>query len=157
MTGQMWSGETTGAGMDWFAALDWVFLRNAARLHGFSDWRLPNAREIAAYADHFPGEPGRDLPRIRTDCRAGNEMVRCADPELLRSTTTHVRPFRPDPTHWDLPGLVSAEQLRSSDGGDGDSCACIAVSSTLFDVFSQLHPQAERLYDHVPMVRDLTG
>ncbi len=151
----MWSLETTAAGLNWYAALDWVALRNTTLHCGFSDWRLPNAREVAGYSDRFPEMPGQARPRIRIGRHAQHVAVPTAEIELLRSTTTHVHRFDSDPDFGGFPETASAEQLRSTEGGDGGSCACIAISPTALETSAAMSPRAVRLYDRVPMVRDL--
>ncbi len=55
-TGLMWarndSGEDVPAGLDWEEALAWVETRNAAEYLGFSDWRLPNVKELQSIVDY---------------------------------------------------------------------------------------------------------
>lgn len=51
-TGLMWSQADSGSGMNWQAALAWVQGRNAAKYCGFSDWRLPNAKELQSIVDY---------------------------------------------------------------------------------------------------------
>jgi hypothetical protein len=51
-TGLMWSREDSGEGMDWQEALAWVQSRNAEGYLGYSDWRLPNAKELHSLVDY---------------------------------------------------------------------------------------------------------
>ena len=51
-TSLMWSQADSGAGMDWEAALVWVQQKNAENYLGYSDWRLPNAKEIQSIVDY---------------------------------------------------------------------------------------------------------
>ena len=64
-TGLMWSKGDSGRGMTWRDALAWVQARNAAAHLGYSDWRLPNAKELHSLVNHanspdFNGKPAID-------------------------------------------------------------------------------------------------
>jgi len=50
-TGLMWSREDSGFGMAWEDALAWVETMNAEAYLGYSDWRLPNAKELHSIVD----------------------------------------------------------------------------------------------------------
>lgn len=51
-TGLMWAQPDSRGGMDWEAALAWVQAKNAAQYLGYSDWRLPNAKELQSIVDY---------------------------------------------------------------------------------------------------------
>jgi hypothetical protein len=51
-TGLMWSQEDSGTGMVWEDALAWVEERNLESYLGYSDWRLPNAKEMQSILDY---------------------------------------------------------------------------------------------------------
>ena len=51
-TGLMWSQADSGAGMDWEDALAWVQQNNEKNYLGYSDWRLPNAKELQSIVDY---------------------------------------------------------------------------------------------------------
>jgi hypothetical protein len=51
-TGLTWAQDDSGEGMDWEAALAWVEQMNAANYLGYSDWRLPNAKELQSIVDY---------------------------------------------------------------------------------------------------------
>lgn len=61
-TGLMWSQADSGTGLDWQGALAWVQQRNAAKHLGYSDWRLPNAKELQSILDYTraPDAPAAD-------------------------------------------------------------------------------------------------
>jgi hypothetical protein len=51
-TGLMWSKADSGEGMDWEDALAWVQQKNEENYLGYSDWRLPNAKELQSIVDY---------------------------------------------------------------------------------------------------------
>lgn len=51
-TGLMWSKASSGGGMDWKDALAWVQQKNEQNYLGYSDWRLPNAKELQSIVDY---------------------------------------------------------------------------------------------------------
>jgi hypothetical protein len=52
----MWSQQDSGgdapAGLNWEEALAWVESKNAGAYLGYSDWRLPNAKELQGLVDY---------------------------------------------------------------------------------------------------------
>ena len=51
-TGLMWAQDDNGTGLNWQQALAWVEAQNAANYLGYSDWRLPNAKELQSIVDY---------------------------------------------------------------------------------------------------------
>jgi hypothetical protein len=51
-TGLMWSQSDSGSGMNWQDALAWVQKKNSEKYLGYSDWRLPNAKELESIVDY---------------------------------------------------------------------------------------------------------
>ncbi|MBI4789724.1 MAG: DUF1566 domain-containing protein, partial [Chloroflexi bacterium] len=51
-TGLIWSQADSGKGMNWEAALAWAQAKNAETYLGYSDWRLPNAKELQSIVDY---------------------------------------------------------------------------------------------------------
>ncbi len=51
-TGLMWAQDDSGEGLDWEAALAWVAQKNNETYLGYSDWRLPNAKELQSLLDY---------------------------------------------------------------------------------------------------------
>ena len=51
-TSLMWSQDDSGEGLTWEAALAWVETQNAANYLGYSDWRLPNIKELHSIVDY---------------------------------------------------------------------------------------------------------
>ncbi|MBF0538084.1 MAG: DUF1566 domain-containing protein [Nitrospirae bacterium] len=65
LTGLIWTknagtptlGSCTGSPMIWQAALDYVACLNTANYLGYSDWRLPNKKELRSIADYATYNP----------------------------------------------------------------------------------------------------
>jgi hypothetical protein len=48
----MWTQSDSGVGMDWEQALAWAQTKNGEKLLGYSDWRLPNTKELQTLVDY---------------------------------------------------------------------------------------------------------
>lgn len=59
-TGLMWSQNDSGERMDWIEALEYA---ETAELAGYSDWRLPNSKELESLVDYEK----TTFPAINTD------------------------------------------------------------------------------------------
>jgi len=62
-TGLMWTQADSGLGMDWQTALAWVQTKNAQAHLGYSDWRLPNAKELQSILDYGRAPKATDVAR----------------------------------------------------------------------------------------------
>jgi len=51
-TGLMWTIDDSITGLNWEQALAWVDQQNSANYLGYSDWRLPNAKELQSLVDY---------------------------------------------------------------------------------------------------------
>lgn len=51
-TGLMWTKFDSEKGMNWKEALEWVQLKNEMNFLGYSDWRLPNAKELQSIVNY---------------------------------------------------------------------------------------------------------
>ena len=51
-TGLMWAQNDSAEGLNWEEALAWVQSKNAANYLGYSDWRLPNVKELQSIVDY---------------------------------------------------------------------------------------------------------
>ncbi len=61
-TGLMWEKGDSGKGMTWSEALEWAQQKNRSKHLGYSDWRLPDAKELQSIVDYLrpqeePGAP----------------------------------------------------------------------------------------------------
>lgn len=51
-TNLMWAQNDSATGMDWEDSLAWVQTKNSENHLGYSDWRLPNAKELQGIVDY---------------------------------------------------------------------------------------------------------
>ncbi|MDF1551104.1 MAG: DUF1566 domain-containing protein, partial [Bacteroidales bacterium] len=51
-TGLMWAKDDSGEGMNWEEALTWVQQKNKENYLGYSDWYLPNVKELQSIVDY---------------------------------------------------------------------------------------------------------
>lgn len=65
-TGLMWTKEDSGKGMNWKEALAWVQQKNKEKYLGYSDWRLPNAKELQSIVDYTRSPDTTNSPAIDT-------------------------------------------------------------------------------------------
>lgn len=63
-TGLMWSREDSGKGMDWQAALEYAEKMNRKGYLGYSDWRVPDAKELQSIVDYTRSPESSDSAAI---------------------------------------------------------------------------------------------
>ncbi len=51
-TGLVWDQNDSGTPMNWEESLTWIEARNAESYLGYTDWRLPNAKELQSLLDY---------------------------------------------------------------------------------------------------------
>ncbi len=90
-TGLMWSRTDSGHGMNWEEALAWVQKKNAEKLHGHDDWRLPSVKELQSIVDYTRCPDTTDSPAIDPifACTTVTNEARQADYPFYWSATTH--------------------------------------------------------------------
>jgi hypothetical protein len=92
-TGLMWSQDDSGTGMNWKDALAWVQQMNDENYLGYSDWRLPNAKEMQSIVDYSrsPDTTGSAaIDPVFNATQITNEAGQ-ADYPFYWTSTTHIR------------------------------------------------------------------
>jgi len=92
-TGLMWAQEDSGEEMNWEDALAWVEEMNDQNYLGYSDWRLPNAKELQSIVDYSRSPDTTDsaaIDPVFNVTRITNEAGQ-ADYPFFWSSTTHLR------------------------------------------------------------------
>lgn len=92
-TGLMWSQADSGTGMNWEDALAWVQQKNDQNYLGYSDWRLPNAKELQSIVDYSrsPDTTGSAAIDPLFDCTQITNEADQADYAFYWTGTTHLR------------------------------------------------------------------
>ena len=91
-TGLMWAKADSGRGMNWPDALDWVQKMNAEQYLGYSDWRMPDIKELQSIVDYTrsPATTNSAAMDPLFDCTAIKNEVGETDYAFYWSATTHV-------------------------------------------------------------------
>ncbi len=63
-TGLMWDKNGSNEGMNWEEALAWVEEKNSDNYLGYTDWRLPNAKELQSLLDYTKSPATNGKPAI---------------------------------------------------------------------------------------------
>jgi hypothetical protein len=90
-TGLMWTKFDSRTGMNWQAALAWAQTKNAAKYCGYTDWRLPNAKELQSIVDYTrsPGSTNSAAINPRFDCTSIINEAGYLDWPWFWTSTTH--------------------------------------------------------------------
>jgi hypothetical protein len=87
-TGLVWSKADSGEGMNWQAALAWAQAKNAEKYLSFSDWRLPNAKELQSIVDYTRAPAVTHSPAI--DPLFQTSRLSDGEYPFFWSSTTHL-------------------------------------------------------------------
>jgi hypothetical protein len=92
-TGLMWAQDDSGQGLNWEDALAYVAQMNAENYLGYSDWRLPNAKELQSLVDYSrsPDTTGSAALDPLFNATALTNEAGQTDYPFYWSSTTHVR------------------------------------------------------------------
>ena len=90
-TGLMWAKADSGRGMNWKDALAWVQNKNAEKLFGYGNWRLPNVKELQSIVDYARSPDTTNSPAIDPvfKCTTITNEGGKADHPYYWSSTTH--------------------------------------------------------------------
>jgi hypothetical protein len=91
-TGLMWDQGDSGEGLDWEEGLAWVQTRNAENYLGFTDWRLPDAKELQSIVDYTRSPDTSDSPAIDPLFNVTSFINEAGDSDYpwFWSSTTHI-------------------------------------------------------------------
>jgi hypothetical protein len=92
-TGLMWAQNDSGNGMNWEDALAYAQTKNDENYLGYSDWRLPNAKELQSLVDYSrsPDATGSAAIDPLFTCTQITDLAGQADYPWYWSSTTFLR------------------------------------------------------------------
>ncbi len=90
-SGLMWAQNDSAVGLNWEQALAWVEQQNATSSLGYSDWRLPNAKELQSIVDYSrsPDTSGSAAIDPLFHARSITNEAGAIDYPFYWSSTTH--------------------------------------------------------------------
>ncbi|MHA2000653.1 MAG: Lcl C-terminal domain-containing protein [Promethearchaeota archaeon] len=90
-TNLMWSQNDSGVGMNWEDGLSWVQQKNVENYLGYSDWRLPNIKELQSIVDYTRSPDTTDSAAINQlfKCTVITDKAGMEDYAFYWSSTTH--------------------------------------------------------------------
>ncbi len=160
-TGLMWAQNDSGTGMNWEDALAYVEQQNAESYLGYSDWRLPNAKELQSIVDttRSPDTTSSAAIDLLFNATAITNEAGETDYAYYWSSTTHARAdgTGPDAVYvafgrslgtFDEVNIIDVHGAGSqrSDPKDGDPADYPAFHGPQGDV--------QRVFNYVRLVRD---
>lgn len=141
-TGLMWAQDDSGVGIDWENALDLAVQANDVSYLGYSDWRLPNVKELQSIVDYSGVYPTID-----------ESLFNITDEDSYFWTSTSAYFSKQDPTHY-YAWYVAFGYAVDPDGYDDHGAGAVR-----FDTKSESGPDAEeppRIYNYARLVRDVS-
>jgi hypothetical protein len=166
-TNLMWVQDDSESGMLWADALAWVQQKNSEAYLGYSDWRLPNAKEMQSILDYDRAPSvtaSAAIDPIFNSTQITNEDG-VADYPWYWSGTTHIRQDGSGSSAVYLcfgraMGYMNSSWLdvhgagaQRSDRKDGDFSAYTYVDDGYY-FGSSPQGDATRMYNYVRLVRD---
>ena len=158
-TGLMWAQDDSGKGLIWEAALAFAVDANTANYLGYSDWRLPNIKELQSIVDYTRSPSAgnaADLgPAIDTAFFNITELVSGTtnyDPDygyFWSSTSAYFGTNSPDYYYaW----YVAFGSAVGQDGADFHGAGAVRFDTKVED--GPLGEGGERYYNFARLVRD---
>jgi len=152
-TGLMWSKPDSEKGLDWKNALTYA---ENSELAGYTDWRLPNVKELQGIVDYnfAPGAKDADLNRAAIDpifktSEISNENGDKDYPYFWTSTSARFQKGKPYYYAW----YVAFGRAVNNEGIDFHGAGAVR-----FDTKHENGPASEggeRYYNYVRLVRDV--
>lgn len=153
-TGLMWSQTDSGVGMDWQNALAWTQTKNSEQFLGYSDWRLPNTKELQSLVDYtrsaeatLPANVGAAINPLFKTTSITNEAGVTDYPYFWTSTSARGSSSAPFNSAW----YVAFGRAVDSSGYDLHGAGAIRFDAKIRG--EQQGQDAERVYNYVRLVR----
>uniref|UniRef100_UPI0040476E6D Lcl C-terminal domain-containing protein n=1 Tax=Mariniflexile sp. TaxID=1979402 RepID=UPI0040476E6D len=152
-TGLMWSKNDSGKGLNWKNALTYA---ENSELAGYTDWRLPNVKELEGIVDYSFAPDAKDVTK---DKAAIDPVFNCSEisnenrdkdyPYFWSSTSAHFQKGKPYYYAW----YVSFGRAVNNEGLDFHGAGAVR-----FDTKHENGPASEggeRLYNYARLVRNI--
>ncbi|MDP8254673.1 MAG: DUF1566 domain-containing protein [Candidatus Alcyoniella australis] len=154
-TGLMWMQNDSGSGVDWENALAYAQTQNEANYLGYTDWRLPNVKELQSIVDYTRSPSAAEAAKVGPaidpmfSCTAIiNEAGDDDYPYFWTSTSAYFNPS--DPSYY-YAWYVSFGMAVGGSGEDFHGAGAVR-----FDTKVEGGPAGEggeRYYNYVRLVR----
>jgi hypothetical protein len=142
-TGLMWAQDDSGEGVDWGSALELAVHANEENYLGYSDWRVPNVKELQSIVDYTGVYPAIDT-----------SLFNITDEDAYFWTSTSAYASTRDPGYY-YAWYVAFGYAVDPDGNDSHGAGAVR-----FDTKEEDGPAGEepgRIYNYVRLVRDADG
>ncbi|WP_372756230.1 DUF1566 domain-containing protein, partial [Labilibaculum sp.] len=153
-TGLMWTQDDSGAGMIWKDALDYAEFSTEA---GYTDWRLPNIKELQGIVDYSYSPTATDADHVGP---AIDSLFNCTEivseagyddyPYFWSSTSAYFSTSEPGYYYgW----YVAFGRAVNDEGEDFHGAGAVRFDTK--DIDGPAAEEAERYYNFVRLVRDI--
>jgi len=140
-TGLMWAQEDSAEGMDWESALAWAATANEENYLGYSDWRVPDVKELQSIVDYSGAYPAID-----------NDLFMITDEDSYFWSSTSAC-FSPEDPGYYYAWYVAFGYAVAGEGNDTHGAGAVR-----FDTKAEGGPageEPERIFNYVRLVRDV--
>jgi hypothetical protein len=159
-TGLMWAQSDSGVGMDWEHALAWAQTRNGEKFLGYSDWRLPNTKELQSLVDYTrsaeasaTANVGPAINPLFKITSITNEAGAADYPYFWTSTSARAASGALFNSAW----YVAFGRAVDSAGKDLHGAGAIRFDAKVKVTRSIQGQDAERVFNYVRLVRDVSA
>ena len=138
--GLMWAADDSGEGLDWESALEFAVTANEENYLGYSDWRVPNVKELQSIVDYSGVYPAIDAEFFD---------ITDEDSYFWTSTSAYFSTQNPD--------YYYAWYVAFGYAVDGEGNDTHGAGAVRFDTKVEGGPageEPERIYNYVRLVRD---
>ena len=156
-TGLMWTQSDSGVGMDWEHALAWAQTKNGEKFLGYSDWRLPNTKELHTLVDYTrsaeattAANVGPAINPLFKISSITNEAGAADYPNFWTNTSARASATAQFSSAW----YVAFGRAADASGKDLHGAGAIRFDAK---VMGKTQGQdAERVYNYVRLVRNVS-
>ncbi len=158
-TGLMWTQSDSGVGMDWEQALAWAQTKNGEKLAGYSDWRLPNTKELQTLVDYTrsaeataAANVGPAINPLFKISSITNEAGAADYPYFWTNTSARASSTAPFNSAW----YVAFGRAVDSSGRDLHGAGAVRFDAKVKATGGTTGQDAERVLNYVRLVRNVS-